>query len=345
MDAGWSKSRISRLGKALISTNPPPVDRLHELHELLIVYDEALDAAVARIREDVHVQLTSRLKNTGTILEKLRRNGGGSLPNVQDLAGIRIVLDCDLTEQMRFARRIESLFAAEDRPPKIIDRTDEGLRGYRAVHVIVTVAGRPVEVQIRTRLQHQWANLFEKFADIVGRGIRYGEPPDEWTMIFDVSFERLVHDDTSSSRILAHEVGGGQDLVSLIIKYFEIMSSEIHACEVAATFHGTPELFEQTSPPDELPSLEEVERRKEVVLETALVMERVFGGLLATRAAFATELEAIKSELSTSGGLPETSVLDREVLRAELRKLVGLADGSSPSGDDSDPADGGDSEG
>ncbi|MBB4907370.1 nucleotidyltransferase family protein [Actinophytocola algeriensis] len=159
MDADWSKSRISRLGKALISTNPPPVDRLHELHELLIVYDEALDAAVARIREDMNVQLTSRLKNTGTILEKLRRTGGGSLPNVQDLAGIRMVLDCDLTEQMRFARRVESLFAAESRPPKIVDRRVEGLRGYRAVHVIVTVAGRPVEVQIRTRLQHQWANL------------------------------------------------------------------------------------------------------------------------------------------------------------------------------------------
>lgn len=70
----------------------------------------------------MNVQLTSRLKNTGTILEKLRRSGGGSLGNVQDLAGIRIVLDCDLTEQIRFARRLEKLFSSEGRPPKIVDR-------------------------------------------------------------------------------------------------------------------------------------------------------------------------------------------------------------------------------
>jgi hypothetical protein len=288
----------------------------------------------------VRVQLTSRLKNTGTILEKLRRTGGGSLPNVQDLAGIRIVLDCDLTEQMRFARRIESLFAAESRPPKIVDRRVEALRGYRAVHVIVTVAGRPVEVQIRTRLQHQWANLFEKFADIAGRGIRYDEPPDEWTMFFDLSFERLIRDDTNTPRVLADKVGGGRGFVSLIIEYFGVMSAEIHACEVAATFHGNPELLEQAVPPDVLPSLDEVERRKDVVLETARAMEKNVDGLLGTKATFETEIEAIKREL-----WPETTVLDREVLRMELRKRLGLVDGSSSPGDDSDPADGGTGEG
>ena len=36
---------------------------------------------------------------------------------------------------------------------------------------------RSVEVQVRTRLQHEWAEIFEKLADLLGRGIRYGEPP------------------------------------------------------------------------------------------------------------------------------------------------------------------------
>jgi ppGpp synthetase/RelA/SpoT-type nucleotidyltranferase len=170
MESQWSKSRISRLGKALISVTPPPVEQLRELHQFLVVCDEALDVAIARIRGEMSVQLTSRLKNTGTILEKLRRSGGGSLPNIQDLAGIRIVLDCDLIEQLRFSKRIASLFSDEERPPKLVDRRFEPLRGYRAVHVIVTVNKRLVEVQVRTRLQHHWANLFEKFADIVGRG-------------------------------------------------------------------------------------------------------------------------------------------------------------------------------
>ena len=37
--------------------------------------------------------------------------------------------------------------------------------------------GIPVEIQVRTRWQHEWAELFEKLADRVGRGIRYGDAP------------------------------------------------------------------------------------------------------------------------------------------------------------------------
>lgn len=34
--------------------------------------------------------------------------------------------------------------------------------------------GWPVEVQVRTGLQDAWAQLFERFADVFGRGLRYG---------------------------------------------------------------------------------------------------------------------------------------------------------------------------
>jgi len=36
--------------------------------------------------------------------------------------------------------------------------------GYRAIHVIVTVKEKPVEIQIRTRLQDIWANICEKYS-------------------------------------------------------------------------------------------------------------------------------------------------------------------------------------
>jgi hypothetical protein len=38
----------------------------------------------------------------------------------------------------------------------------------------------PIEIQIRTAWQHEWAELFEKLADLVGRGIRYGDAPRRW---------------------------------------------------------------------------------------------------------------------------------------------------------------------
>jgi len=54
------------------------------------------------------------------------------------------------------------------------------MHGYRAVHVVVFPEALSVEIQVRTARQHEWAELFEKLADLVGRGIRYGEPPQLW---------------------------------------------------------------------------------------------------------------------------------------------------------------------
>src|SRR6266704_1936073 len=65
------------------------------------------------------------------------------LTQIQDIAGCRIVT------------------------PDIIDRRDTPSHGYRAVHVIVRHSGKLVEIQVRTALQHLWAELSEKLADLI----------------------------------------------------------------------------------------------------------------------------------------------------------------------------------
>ncbi len=94
---------------------------------------------------------------------------------------MRIVSDCDRQEQDRLAEGLMHLFTKYGNPPpKLVDRRRHPSHGYRAVHIIVYINGAPVEIQLRTKLQHEWADLFEKLADRVGRGIRYGEPPEHW---------------------------------------------------------------------------------------------------------------------------------------------------------------------
>lgn len=100
---------------------------------------------------------------------------------MQDLGGMRIVSDCNRQEQDQIAEDLKSLFRGpDDSPPSVVDRRKNPSYGYRAVHVIAYVHQAPVEIQLRTKLQHEWANLFEKLADRVGRGIKYGEPPKHW---------------------------------------------------------------------------------------------------------------------------------------------------------------------
>lgn len=75
--------------------------------------------------------------------------------------------------------RIVAEFADTNRPPKVKDRRAEPSAGYRAVHVVVTVQDVPVEIQVRTARQDEWAQLVEALADKWGRGIRYGDDPEQ----------------------------------------------------------------------------------------------------------------------------------------------------------------------
>jgi ppGpp synthetase/RelA/SpoT-type nucleotidyltranferase len=172
-----SKSQVERLGKRLVASGEPADADLQLLHELLLSRSSALEVAIACVRDHLQLAPTSRIKNTGTILEKLRRNSGSGLKSMQDLAGMRIVGTFDRRGQDEVVQSVCGLFAGEARAPKVIDRRVAPMHSYAAVHVVVFPDDAPIEIQIRTAWQHEWAELFEKLADLVGRGIRYGEPP------------------------------------------------------------------------------------------------------------------------------------------------------------------------
>ena len=192
-----SKSRIERLGQRLVGADAPADADLQVLRELLLARSNALEVAIARVRGDLQLAPTSRIKNTGTILDKLRRSGGSGLKSMQDLAGMRVVGTFDRRGQDEVVARVRDLFAGEARKPKIVDRRVAPMHGYAAVHVIVFPDDSPIEIQVRTAWQHEWAELFEKLADLVGRGIRYGEPPRRWWSseefnAMDATHRRLV---------------------------------------------------------------------------------------------------------------------------------------------------------
>lgn len=171
-----TKGQLNRLGDRLIASEAIDPADLEELALALAAYQEVLDRVKAQLRI-LGFSSTGRVKTTGTLVDKLRRIHGMQLSRVQDLAGARIVVrDRELQDDA--AEKIRSLYEAEGCAYRIVDRRKNPTFGYRAVHVVVYVDGLPLEIQVRTELQDAWAQIVERLADRWGRGIRYGENPE-----------------------------------------------------------------------------------------------------------------------------------------------------------------------
>lgn len=168
-----SASRLQKLGERLRKAERPSEEDLRTLQEFRAAHDSSL-TSVKKTLSGMGIEATPRLKTPTTILEKLIREKT-RLGTMQDIAGIRIVRDMTLADQNDMAEAIINRLGQV----KVDDRRAKPSHGYRALHVIVEVDGFLVEIQIRTLLQNLWAQIMETLGDWIGRGIRYGQFPED----------------------------------------------------------------------------------------------------------------------------------------------------------------------
>lgn len=168
-----SASRIDKLGDRLRTGSISEVD-LHLLDEWRRSFAKAYDVVIKTLKNPLGLQPTGRpAKSTPSIVEKLRRETI-RLTQMQDVAGCRVIVP-DLDVQDEAVDRITRTFGNAT----IVDRRLRPSSGYRAVHVIVVVDDFAVEVQVRTALQHIWADVSEKLSDAIDPTIKYGGGPPE----------------------------------------------------------------------------------------------------------------------------------------------------------------------
>jgi hypothetical protein len=171
-----SRREAIDLSDRLRVCEPPSETDMGLLSELLLEHNVALAEASAQLTS-IGFQATTRLKTSGTIIDKLRRMPDLNLRIIRDLAGARIVHPMTLDEQDAIAQRIQSLWPSET--TKVIDRRLSPSHGYRAVHIVPRIDRCSVEIQLRTLYQDTWAQVMESFGDRWGRAIRYGGDPDD----------------------------------------------------------------------------------------------------------------------------------------------------------------------
>lgn len=162
-----STSSIDRLGDRLRGALAEA--DLKALDTYRLGFARAYESVFQAVRRVSGVEVSGRpAKSTTAIVDKLRRESI-RLSQIQDIAGCRVVVP-SLAAQDAFRDSLKIRFPVAT----ISDRRLTPSNGYRAVHVIVSDDRRLVEVQVRTSLQHAWAELSEKLADEFGIEIKYG---------------------------------------------------------------------------------------------------------------------------------------------------------------------------
>jgi putative GTP pyrophosphokinase len=128
-----------------------------------------------------------RLKRMRRILAKLARHEHMKLARMQDIAGARAVLGGPL--------EVEAVSAKIHRywkPIRVSDYRDDPSpdTGYRALHLMVEKRDREsdqlrvVEIQLRTQLQHLWAEEIERVDDRLGFQLKDGSAPADLVAYF-----------------------------------------------------------------------------------------------------------------------------------------------------------------
>jgi putative GTP pyrophosphokinase len=179
-----SKTQIDRLGERL-KTGTFSESDLEALDAYRVSHGEAYQKVIVTLREKLHLSPTGRpAKSTSSVVEKLRRETI-RLTQVQDIAGCRLVVS-NVKAQERLLPLIRKAFDK----PMVFDRRIKPSHGYRAIHIVVKVSGKLVEIQLRTKLQHLWAELSEKLSDRDPK-IKYGGGDVEFRTLLE-GYSKLV---------------------------------------------------------------------------------------------------------------------------------------------------------
>lgn len=169
-----SKTKLDQLGERL-RRREVTNDDFRLLDEFRRSFTPGYEEVLAVIRSNLNLEPTGRpAKSTSSIIEKLQRETI-RLTQIQDIAGCRLVVSDAPAQEKTVADLLRALTQVS-----VVDRRTQSSHGYRAVHLIAIAAdGKPIEIQVRTVLQHLWAELSEKLADVFEPAVKYGGGPEE----------------------------------------------------------------------------------------------------------------------------------------------------------------------
>lgn len=187
----FSHKSIDKLGKRLVINEND--DDLNLLQEYRKTFDKPLQNVFSVISQIYRRDciFAFRIKRLDSIIRKLKRfeNNSGKkmvLSRMVDIAGCRCIVESksksDLKQKSIVKKINERLDVVDSR-----NYLDGKASGYKAIHLYVKECEKQIEIQIRTKNQHNWATLVEIIDLLFDKKTKEGEqagPLNEFEMLF-----------------------------------------------------------------------------------------------------------------------------------------------------------------
>ena len=172
------------------------IDKLNDWRSLHLIPLDVLQQRISDFLDinNIHPFLISRrLKRLTSIQYKLDINPEMGLGGMQDIGGLRVVVNT-VDELLRLQALLRSLPIADFECRRMYDYVNEPKEsGYRSIHFAYIYHcadndydGLRIELQIRTRLQHLWATAVETAGLYTKTALKSSQGDNDWLEFFKV---------------------------------------------------------------------------------------------------------------------------------------------------------------
>lgn len=231
-----SKTQVTKAGKLLLSSKTEEernraLDTINQWRTNHLSPLTVMKTYFSQLLMDdsiTPVLMSQRLKRLTSIEYKLDLNRNMALGGMQDIGGFRIVVK-DIKDLLKLKKVIDKNAKTRRYTLEYSNDYVSNPRetGYRSIHYIYSYHstsqqsdGVKLELQIRTKLQHNWATAVETAGIFTQTALKSGQGPDDWLEFFQVVSSLFAIKEKANVMTKHEEI----DMKSLMAKCYKLTS-------------------------------------------------------------------------------------------------------------------------